>query len=73
MPSKAANVKNEKQCEALKGKGMSKQRAAKIAKSPDASRQGTRRAAPARQLTGRDVCSEEEGRPQGRQAAAKTG
>jgi hypothetical protein len=28
MPSKSANVKNEKQYEALKDKGMSKQRAA---------------------------------------------
>jgi hypothetical protein len=33
-------VKNEKQYEALKDKGMSKERAAKIANSPDASRQG---------------------------------
>ena len=31
MPSKSANVKNEKQYEALKDKGMSKERAAKIA------------------------------------------
>ena len=40
MPSKSANVKNEKQYEALKDKGMSKERAAKIANSPDASRHG---------------------------------
>jgi hypothetical protein len=40
MPSKSANVKNEKQYEALKDKGMSKQRAAKIASSPDASKKG---------------------------------
>jgi hypothetical protein len=40
MPSKSANVKNEKQYEALKDKGMSKQRAARIANSPDASRKG---------------------------------
>jgi hypothetical protein len=33
-------VKNEKQYEALKDKGMSKQRAARIANSPDASRHG---------------------------------
>jgi hypothetical protein len=37
MPSKKANVKNEKQYEALKDKGMSKERAAKIANSPGAS------------------------------------
>ena len=40
MPSKSANVKNEKQYEALKDKGMSKERAARIANSPDASRHG---------------------------------
>ena len=42
MPSKSANVKNEKQYEALKDKGMSKERAAKIANSPDASKQEVR-------------------------------
>jgi hypothetical protein len=40
MPSKSANVKNEKQYEALKEKGMSKERAARIANSPDASKHG---------------------------------
>ena len=40
MPSKKAHVKNEKQYEALKDKGMSKERAARIANSPDASRHG---------------------------------
>ena len=40
MPGKSAHVKNEKQYEALKEKGMSKERAAKIANSPDASRKG---------------------------------
>lgn len=40
MPSKSSNVKNEKQYEKLKDKGMSKQRAAKIANSPDASKNG---------------------------------
>ena len=40
MPAKRANVKNEKQYEALKDKGMSKQRAAKIANSPGASKRG---------------------------------
>src|SRR4051794_41328017 len=40
MPSKSSNVKNEKQYEALKDKGMSKQRAAKIANSPGASQEG---------------------------------
>jgi hypothetical protein len=40
MPRKSAHVKNEKQYEALKDKGMSKQRAAKIANSPKASSHG---------------------------------
>jgi len=40
MPSKSANVKNPKQYEALKDKGMSKERAAKIANTPDASEKG---------------------------------
>jgi hypothetical protein len=40
MPSKSSNVKNEKQYEALKDKGMSKQRAARIAHAPDSSRHG---------------------------------
>src|SRR5437762_1589774 len=40
MPGKSAHVKNEKQYEALKDKGMSKARAARIANSPDASSHG---------------------------------
>jgi hypothetical protein len=40
MPNKRANVKNEKQYEKLKKKGMSKERAAKIANSPGASSRG---------------------------------
>src|SRR4029453_246495 len=40
MPNKRPSVKNEKQYEALKDKGMSKERAARIANSPGASRRG---------------------------------
>ena len=40
MPNKRPSVKNEKQYEALKEKGMSKERAAKIANSPGASKRG---------------------------------
>ncbi len=40
MPNKRANVKNEKQYEALKDKGMSKSRAARIANSPGSSSRG---------------------------------
>ena len=40
MPNKRPSVKNEKQYEALKDKGMSRERAARIANSPGASRRG---------------------------------
>jgi hypothetical protein len=40
MTTKRASVKNEKQYEALRDKGMSKQRAARIANSPGASKRG---------------------------------
>lgn len=40
MPDKRPSVKNEDQYEALRDKGMSKQRAAKIANSPGASKRG---------------------------------
>ena len=40
MPNKRPSVKNEKQYEKLKDKGMSKQRAARIANSPGASSRG---------------------------------
>jgi general stress protein YciG len=43
MPTESANVKNEKQYERLKKKGMSKERAARIANSPDASKHGGQR------------------------------
>ena len=44
MPgSRSAHVKNEKQYEALRDKGMSKERAAKIANSPKASSNGGKR------------------------------
>jgi hypothetical protein len=40
MPGKSSHVKNETQYEALREKGMSKERAARIANSPDASSHG---------------------------------
>jgi len=40
VPNKSSNVKNEKQYEKLKEKGMSKERAARIANSPGASSRG---------------------------------
>ncbi|HEU5306193.1 MAG TPA: hypothetical protein VFW97_02615 [Acidimicrobiia bacterium] len=46
MPGKRASVKNEKQYEALRDKGMSKSRAARIANSPDASSHGGKKSGP---------------------------
>lgn len=43
MPDKRPSVKNEKQYEGLKRKGMSKERAARIANSPGASSRGGRK------------------------------
>jgi hypothetical protein len=40
MPNKRPSVKNEKQYEGLRKKGMSKERAARIANSPGASSRG---------------------------------
>ena len=40
MPNKRSSVKNEKQYEGLRKKGMSKQRAARIANSPGSSSRG---------------------------------
>jgi hypothetical protein len=40
MPDKRPSVKHEQQHEALKEKGMPKERAARIANSPDASKHG---------------------------------
>jgi hypothetical protein len=43
MPDQRPSVKNEKQYEALKDQGMSKERAARIANSPGASKRGGQR------------------------------
>ena len=69
MPNKKSNVKNTKQYEALKDKGMSKERAAKIANSPrrfEPGRQGVRLLEREVELeAGRDDRAEEGRRPQG--------
>lgn len=44
MPSRQANIKNEKLYEGLTKRGMSKPRAAKIATSPGASQRGGQKA-----------------------------
>ena len=68
MPSKRANVKNEKQYEALKDKGMSKERAAKIANSPKASSHGGKKSGSGGDSQAGRHDGAEEGRgPQGRQ------
>jgi hypothetical protein len=51
MPGKRANVKNEKQYEGLRKKGMSKERAAKIANTPNASKKGGQSSARKRSST----------------------
>ncbi len=68
MPSKSANVKNQKQYEALKDKGMSKERAAKIANSPDASKHGGEKShsGSGKRRPGRHDCAAQGRRSQGR-------
>ena len=69
MPSKSANVKNEKQYEALKDKGMSKERAARIANDPKSSQKGGKASGSGKKSSssqGGTRRPEEEGRPQGR-------
>jgi hypothetical protein len=77
MPGTRANVKNEKQYEALKDKGMSKARAAKIANSPGASSRGgkssgsgTRRSSSSQ--GGTTAQKKEAGRKGGRATARKS-
>lgn len=70
MPGKSANVKNEKQYAALKDKGMSKERAAKIANAPGASMSRGEEVAlllvQQQLLAGRHDRPEEGGGPKGR-------
>ena len=73
MPSKSANVKNEKQYEALKDKGMPKERAAKIANSPGASERGGKRGSGGDSSHRRDDGPKEEGRSQRRQGFEQKG
>ncbi len=74
MPSKSANVKNEKQYEALKDKGMSKQRAAKIANSPGASSRGGKKSGSGSspKQGGTTAQKKEAGRKGGKAAARKS-
>jgi hypothetical protein len=69
-----ASVKNEKQYEALKDKGMSKERAAKIANSPDASSNGWKKSGSGGNSTqgGTTAQKKEAGRKGGKAAAKKS-
>jgi hypothetical protein len=73
MPSKTANVKNKKQYEALKDKGMSKERAAKIANSPGASKRGGKKSGSGGNPSqgGTTAQKKKAGRKGGKAAAAK--
>lgn len=71
MPS--SSIKNEKQYEALKDKGMSKERAAKIANSPGASGRGGKKSGSGGSSSqgGTTAQKKEAGRKGGKAAAAK--
>jgi hypothetical protein len=74
VPSKSANVKNEKQYEALKDKGMSKERAAKISNSPGASSRGGKKSGSGSspKQGGTTAQKKEAGRKGGKAAAKKS-
>jgi hypothetical protein len=74
MPSKSANVKNERQYEALKDKGMSKARAARIANSPGASSRGGKKSGSGGNANqgGTTAQKKEAGRKGGRATASKS-
>jgi hypothetical protein len=72
MPGKSANVKNEKQYEALKDKGMSKQRAARIANSPDASKHGGQSKKKSSSSQGGTTAQKKKAGRKGGKAAAKS-
>ena len=66
MPGNKVNVKTEKQYEALKDKGMSKERAARIANSPGASSRGGKK-------SGSGGSSKQGGTTAQKKAAGRTG
>jgi hypothetical protein len=72
MPDKRPSVKNEKQYEALKRKGMSKERAARIANSPGASsRGGTKSGSGGRSKQGGTTAQKKNAGRQGGKASAR--
>ena len=77
MPGKSSNIKNEKQYEALKDKGMSKERAARIANDPDSSRKGGKASGSGKKRSdssqgGTTAQKKEAGRKGGRATARKS-
>jgi hypothetical protein len=74
MPSKSTNVKNERKYEALKDKGMSKSRAARIANSPGASSRGGKKSGSGGNANqgGTTAQKKEAGRKGGRATASKS-
>ncbi|MFN2468380.1 MAG: hypothetical protein ABR521_09685 [Gaiellaceae bacterium] len=72
MPGgKKANVKNEKQYETLKDKGMSKERAAKIANSPEASSRGGKKSGSSSSSQGGTTAQKQAAGRKGGKAAAR--
>ncbi len=74
MPNKRPSVKNEKQYEALKDKGMSKERAARISNSPNASSKGGKKSGSgsSSKQGGTTAQKKAAGRKGGKAAAAKS-
>ena len=74
MPGTGPSVKNEKQYEALKDKGMSKQRAARIANSQGASSRGGKKSGSGSSASqgGTTAQKREAGRKGGKATAAKS-
>jgi hypothetical protein len=74
MPDKRPSVKNEKQYEALKDKGMSKQRAARIANAPGASSRGGKKSGSgsSSKQGGTTAQKKAAGRKGGRKSSAKS-
>ena len=74
MADKRPSVKNENQYEALKDKGMSKERAAKIANSPGASSRGGKKSGSgsSSKQGGTTAQKKEAGRKGGKATAAKS-
>jgi hypothetical protein len=74
VPNKRPSVKNEKQYEGLKKKGVSKERAAKIANSPGASSRGGKKSGSggSRSQGGTTAQKKAAGRKGGKAAAKKS-